>query len=78
MNRNYLLLIFCIIALNPFTASGQIANAETRGVLNKTNEALKNIKTVVFKVNHAKKYFSRNDTTDLMRSLRIAVKKAVK
>ena len=59
MKKNYLFLIFCLI-FSSFVGNAQ--SIENKELLNKSYEALKNIKTVVYKVDYSTKYLARRDT----------------
>jgi thiol-disulfide isomerase/thioredoxin len=62
MTRKHLISCIIIILLSQINANAQLTENEVKEVLFKTNESLKNITATVFKVNHKRKFFSKNDT----------------
>lgn len=63
MNKKYLLLLSLIAtALSPLHTSAQLSTTEKQELLQKIDDALSNVKTVVYKIDYTNKFLSRRDT----------------
>lgn len=60
MNKKYLFLLAALIG--SFTANAQLSETQTRELLKKIDNALGNVKTVVYKIDYKDKRFSGRDT----------------
>jgi len=77
MKHIFFLLIFTTTIFSP---KGNAQSIDNKELLNKSYEALKNIKTIVYKVDYATKYLARRDTvrTTAVCSLYVAPKDKMK
>lgn len=79
MKNKYLFFLFCSATIfTSFMGNAQLI--ENKELLNKAYEALRNINTVVYKVNYSTKYLARRDTvyTTAICSLYVAPKDKMK
>lgn len=81
MTKKYFFLLSLTAALlGPLSSNAQFSTTEKQDLLQKFDDALSNIKTVVYKIDHTKKFLSSRDTvhTTAVCSLYIAPKDKMK